>query len=79
VARLLGVTNSVVNRLAVSPALPEYRNYLKALQNLRPLFYVPFFYVPFFRAPPSRPRPPTLLTPSWLSAIQSQMVWQKLA
>jgi len=57
VARLLGVTNSVVNRLAVSPALPEYRNYLKALQNLRPLFSElpesaseptsPFFTSPF--------------------------------
>ena len=31
VARFLGVTNSAVNRLAVSPALPEYRKYLKAL------------------------------------------------
>ncbi len=31
VARFLGVTTSAVNRLAVSPALPEYRKYLKAL------------------------------------------------
>jgi len=31
VPRFLGVTTSAVNRLAVSPALPEYRKYLKAL------------------------------------------------
>ena len=31
VARFLGVTTSSVNRLAVSPELPEVRKYLKAL------------------------------------------------
>ena len=31
VARFLGVTTSSVNRLAVSPELPEFRKYLKAL------------------------------------------------
>jgi hypothetical protein len=31
VARFLGVTTSAVNRLAVSPELPEFRKYLKAL------------------------------------------------
>ena len=31
VARFLGMTTSAVNWLAVSPALPEYRKYLKAL------------------------------------------------
>ena len=31
VARFLGVTTSAVNRLAVSPALPTYQKYLKAL------------------------------------------------
>ncbi len=31
VARFLGVTTSAVNRLAVSPELPEVRKYLKAL------------------------------------------------
>jgi len=50
VARFLGVTTSAINRLAVSPALPESRKYLKALQNLRPLFR-PLFEVILLIAP----------------------------